>query len=154
MSSLTRAEKFWKKIKKTEGCWLWTGAKNSHGYGYVKRRGKTYRTHRYVWEIMKGHIPSGVCVLHCCDVRNCVNPEHLYLGSYSDNAYDAHRRGHRSYSHLKGSKHGMAKLDESKVKVIKTYLENGFTCLSLSKVYQVSPATISRIKRKEGWVNI
>lgn len=87
-SILTRFEA---KINKTESCWLWTAAINSdNGYGRFDGRkyGLSSYAHRVSWEIYRGPIPEGSQVLHRCDIRSCVNPEHLFLGSQQDNIDD------------------------------------------------------------------
>jgi HNH endonuclease len=92
---LTREERFWKKVDKrtkTE-CWLWLAALN-YGYGFFSpKTGRTVYAHRFVWELVNGPIPHGLCVLHKCDVRSCVNPNHLFLGTNQDNTTDAKRKG-------------------------------------------------------------
>src|SRR5439155_563058 len=87
-------ERFWSKVDKTSTCWLWKGAKDSSGYGWVGNgQHKTITTHRLIWELTFGSIPKGLWVLHTCDVRNCVNPAHLWLGTNTDNQRDASRKG-------------------------------------------------------------
>jgi ribosomal protein L40E len=81
------------------GCWLWTG-KTVHAFGYVmlyirrgERRCPSYTAHRLSWELHRGPIPSGMCVLHACDTPACCNPDHLWLGTQQDNLADMHRKG-------------------------------------------------------------
>lgn len=78
------------------GCWLWTGHVNCRGYGQVSFRGTKYggRTaHRVSYILFVGAIPTGMFVLHKCDVRCCVNPDHLWLGTHLDNQRDKCRKG-------------------------------------------------------------
>ncbi|MGV0949378.1 MAG: HNH endonuclease signature motif containing protein [Azonexus sp.] len=65
----------------------------SAGYGQRKIKGKHHLAHRLAYEEAHGPIPTGMVVRHTCDVKACVNPEHLIIGSYSDNALDAVERG-------------------------------------------------------------
>ena len=76
------------------GCWLWTGATDSSGYGLMSsQRGKApYRSHRIAYELFVGDIPEGNVVRHICDNPNCVNPNHLEAGTQKDNALDTSRR--------------------------------------------------------------
>lgn len=75
----------------TAGCWIWIGA-ISNGYGWTGFEGKTEGAHRVSWKLFKGPIPEYTHVLHKCDIKCCVNPEHLHLGSNIDNIVDYHSR--------------------------------------------------------------
>ena len=71
-------ERFWEKVEKTETCWLWTAAKYPGGYGVFGIHPKVMKAaHRFSWELANGPIPEGLWVLHKCDVRHCVRPDHL-----------------------------------------------------------------------------
>ena len=83
------------------GCWLWERATTHNGYGQISIGGKIMIAHRYSWELHGGHIPDGLCVLHKCDVRCCVNPDHLWLGTQKDNSQDALKKGRLKLEGLK-----------------------------------------------------
>jgi hypothetical protein len=101
------------------GCWLWMGAqRGSSGYGCICFRGKTSRAHRVSWEAHKGPIPEGMNVLHKCDVRMCINPDHLFLGTQGDNMRDMCAKGRHVAP--PGSRHGNSKLTESDVIAIRS----------------------------------
>lgn len=75
------------------GCYLWEGAVGDTGYGVIRREGKNYRAHRYMWRLVYGHIPDNILVCHSCDVKSCVNPAHLFLGTHDDNMADMMQKG-------------------------------------------------------------
>lgn len=82
------AEKVWKRITKTDSCWLWTGSRTD-GYGNMKHQGRGVLVHRVIYELLVGPIPGGLQLDHLCRVRNCVNPAHLEPVTPSENV----RRG-------------------------------------------------------------
>lgn len=89
-----KVAKFWSRVDKSGACWLWTGPTLPNGYGRCTSPTQLDAyTHRFSWEMAHGAIPDGLCVLHRCDVRNCVNPAHLFLGTYADNNHDMRAKG-------------------------------------------------------------
>ncbi len=126
------------------GCWLWTDATFPNGYGRFKVDGKSLKAHRVSYELHNGLIPEGLHVCHTCDVRVCVNPDHLWLGTNQDNVNDRDAKGRQS----KGSANGQAKLTEEQVWEL---YHSEDTQREIAAQYGVSPAQVSRIKRKKGW---
>ena len=90
-------ERLFSKVEKTPTCWLWHGSKGHAGHGqilvWVDGNRRLTGTHRVAWECLVGPIPAGALVLHKCDVPNCVNPDHLFLGSHDDNTKDMISKG-------------------------------------------------------------
>ena len=98
MRSATLRDRLWAKVKKTDGCWMWTGALRN-GYGIINRCDKVPEyAHRLAYEFENGPIADGLCVLHTCDNRACVNPSHLWLGTKRDNTHDMMRKGRQRFS--------------------------------------------------------
>ncbi|MCK4306058.1 MAG: HNH endonuclease [Candidatus Eisenbacteria sp.] len=87
------AARFWEKVEKSPGCWMWTGNKVSdkpnRGYERIWADGKMKLAHRVSWEMVSGPIPEGMQILHRCDNPSCVRPDHLFMGTRSDNMRDA-----------------------------------------------------------------
>lgn len=89
-------ERFLKYVEKLESCWNWKGALVSrNGYGQFYMKMKNIMAHRASWILHHGEIPEKLWVLHICDNKKCVNPEHLFLGTAKDNTYDMIRKGRK-----------------------------------------------------------
>src|SRR5687768_11109897 len=97
--------RFWAKVQKTKGCWLWTARRNKLGHGMFAPDGRMVLAHRFAWLSAHGAIPAGMLVCHHCDVPACVNPTHLFLGSHLDNMRDMYAKGRRQTRSPLGSSH-------------------------------------------------
>lgn len=105
--SKQRSDLFWEKVHITDGCWLWTGAKNPNGYGQFFIGDRTVHAHRYAWATYMQERPlppSDLFIMHTCDNPGCVRPTHLIAGSHKDNMADMRAKG-RSRSAIKTANH-------------------------------------------------
>lgn len=136
---------FLKKMKpnNTTGCWEWTAAV-CDGYGRVRFQGKMQLAHRVSFELHFGSIPDGPLVCHRCDNPICVNPEHLFLGSHSDNMADmAHKGRRRGITAVHGERHGRAKITDADVATIRS---SGQSSVALAREFDVSDRQIRHIR--------
>jgi len=138
-------------IDEDTGCWDWTGYVNDNGYGKFYINGKPQRAHRVSHELYNGEIPEGMCVCHKCDNRKCVNPEHLFIGTQSDNMKDASNKGRVVLPMLNGEDCGSSKLIKSQVMdIFKSPLSHG----KLASKHSVSKATVWKIKTGQTWSHV
>jgi hypothetical protein len=132
------------------GCWLWIGPLNSSGYGSLSWEQGIVGSHVLAYEIEYGPVPKGTCVLHRCDVRSCCRPEHLFLGSKSDNSKDAWAKGRNFYQlhpelRPRGAKHTNAKLNAAQIVEIRARYKRGERQIDIAKDFGVSQGTISHL---------
>ena len=143
--------RFWAKVAKGDECWEWTGSLSAGtGYGAFYD-GRRYSTHRYSWEIHFGPIPRGLCVLHRCDNRRCVRPDHLWIGTKRENSRDMARKGRTAIHNTAGERHGESKLTDESVRAIRASSEPGIV---LAARYAVTPSLVSAVRRRKAWRHI
>lgn len=140
-------DRFMANVEITDGCWFWRGTVQVNGYGTVSL--KYIKAHRLSYEIFNGPIPKGLWVCHSCDIKICVNPEHLWLGTVKDNSGDAAKKG--LYRPLLGDENPCCKLSEDEVRAIRKELRNGKRVCELGRKYGVRHTAISRIRDGERW---
>jgi len=145
--------RFFKHVKKTKRCWLWTASKMWKGYGNFRLNKKTLlRSHRFAYEIFKGRIPRNKLVCHKCDVRNCVKPQHLWLGTPELNSKDMVKKKRQS----KGEDLPHSVLTVKKVKRIRREYKHNkrMTQARLAKKYHVNSSVISEIVNRISWKSV
>lgn len=126
------------------GCWLWIASHFSSGYGAFKIAKKARRAHRVSWELANGEIPEGVLVCHKCDIRSCVNPEHLFLGTNADNTRDMQEKGRIP----------TAKLTGEQVLEIRDLRSKGFLLKELALIFGVSKPLVCNIINNKRWKHV
>lgn len=135
------------------GCWIWNGARGSEGYPELRREGKVFRMHREFYAIHKGEIPRGVFVCHTCDVRNCVNPDHLFIGTPKENTHDMISKG-RNVPPRSGERHNHAKLTECKVLEVIGLAKEGCSYRSIARKFGMHHTTISDLINGKNWKHL
>jgi hypothetical protein len=142
------------EITSIDSCWIWRLSIGSHGYGQLYWDGKNQTAHRFSHHLFKGD-PGRLNVNHTCGNRACCNPAHLYAGTQLENFQDMLRHGtHTPPPHKKGSAVGTSKLTERQAAEIKQALEKGEKGTRLATRFNVSPSTISLIRRGMRWQHV
>lgn len=135
------------------GCWVWDGIRSgNNGYGVATFNGGREPAHRFSYKANVGDIPDGMSVCHTCDVPNCVNPDHLFLGTHLDNMRDKVKKGRCQA--LRGDKNPYHKLTEDQVVVIKQMLRCGADRGEVAATFGVVPGTIGHIIAGRTWLHV
>lgn len=135
------------------GCWLWAGTLiKGTGYGQMEVERRAISAHRLSYQLHKGPIPKDLSVLHKCDVRACVNPDHLFLGTHRDNMADMTRKG-RANPRI-GDDHARCKITAADVPRILARLLLGETCAAVAVDYGVTDCAINAIRRGKSWNHV
>ncbi len=112
-------ERYWQYVDKSGDCWEWLGRKSNSGYGMMNFDKKQYYVHRLSYMLRNIEIPKDHFVCHKCDNPGCVNPDHLFIGTYMDNIRDRDKKGRGA----RGEKHPMSKLTDTQA----TYILNNYS---------------------------
>lgn len=148
-------ERFYDKIDAGPGggCHLWVASRLSNGYGKFWLDGRMQYAHRVAWMFVNGPIPEGegyhgTCVLHRCDNRACVRPDHLFLGSQADNMQDRNEKGRQP----RGEANGRAKLTKEQIYAIRADTR---LLREIAADYGISSQrTVSFIKSRTTWAHL
>ena len=150
-----RRTPFWERMtpEPNTGCWLWTGALSSSGYGSVQMSGKIRSSHVVAWVLTRGEVPAGKWVLHRCDVRACINPDHLFIGTPAENSADMVRKGRQSRTG--GEDHAAARLTSAQVGEIRQLRQTtGLSYTSIGARFGVSASTVEHIVNGRTWKGV
>ena len=153
-------DRFWPKVERTDGCWLWRGATTLRGYGTLgvgSMRDGTRRhamAHRVSYEIHFGPIPDGLFVCHSCDNPPCVNPAHLFLGTPAQNTADMHAKGRGVVPvspAVSGEQVSTAKLTTAQAIEIRQLYDAGGGLRGIAGKFGISRAQVCNIGRRKAW---
>jgi len=147
-------DRFWAKVEKSDSCWEWKGTINENGYGMITIERKPQRAHRISYTLKRGPIPNGMCVLHHCDNRCCVNPDHLFLGTYLDNSRDMDAKGRRRSNVRPGEGSPTHILTEEQVLEIRKQKEQGISTKQISASFGIAKSTVFQIVNRQTWKHI
>lgn len=128
------------------GCILWTGAKAYFGYGVLNWNGKVRLMHRLAWELANGPIPNGMSVCHRCDVTGCINPDHLFIGTFADNMADKVAKSRQGAP--RGEASHFARLTATQVLEIRASTGRH---REIAGCFGVSHTAVGNIKRGKTW---
>lgn len=138
------------RVTKIDSCWLWNGVKNDRGYASAMWRGKNVHVHKLAYELLVGLVPSGMDVCHKCDVRTCVNPDHLFIATHLENIRDRDKKNRQA----KGEQNARSKLTEEQVREIRRKYKKGvygYGCRKLAKEYGITHPNIYEIIKGRHW---
>jgi len=149
-------ERFWKKVDKTDGCWIWTAYIDKRGYGQFGVGKTICYAHRISWLIHYGEPSQSLFILHRCDNPTCVNPRHLFSGSQLDNMKDMISKGRADHTkNARGSKVWTSKLTEKDVReIFRLHREESWGQRRLAKLFGVSHPAIGAILRRKVWTHL
>ena len=152
--SQSLAERFSTKyeVDPVSGCWVWTACRSATGYGKIGNMGRTMAAHRVSYELYVSPVGDGMCVLHKCDNRPCVNPQHLFVGTKADNTQDMIQKGRAA--HPRGDDAPSAKLDSSQVLRIRERCMCGESYVVLAREYGISKRSVCSIARGDVWKHL
>lgn len=147
---MTIKEKLYKHSEVVGECLEWTGIILKEGYGRIFIKRKPFSVHRISYEQHIGKIPDGLIVMHTCDNRKCINPNHLKAGTHADNSADMVQKNRQK----NGSSHYRSKLTEQKVLEIIKASRSGESNKSIADRYSVSPGTVWFIVKGLTWKHV
>lgn len=153
----TPDERFWSKVAIVDdpvSCWPWTGMRYANGYGRFSEGRAPVYAHRFIWRVKNGPIPKGKYVCHRCDNPPCVRPDHLFLGSPSDNVRDMLTKGRSRPGGARGERHAQSKLTAPKVLELRQRVADGETLFSFFTEYGVTYSTAWSAVTRKYWKHV
>lgn len=142
--------KIFMKTTITDDCWLYNGSTGKDGYARFRYDGKYKVVHRFIYETFYGPLKKEQLCCHKCDVRNCINPAHIFIGSSKDNLQDMVKKG-RS---LTGEKNHKCRIKEDDINKIIEMRKNKETLESIGKKFEVTKHAIYSILNGRTWKHL
>jgi hypothetical protein len=140
-----------------DGCWRWTGGTSgakAGGHGQFWFGNRMVRAHRVAWELATGKSPGAMCVCHRCDNPLCVNPDHLFLGTQTDNIADMVAKGRQQRVPRPGEANTQARLTDDDVRQIRAANDAGEGRHAIAARYGISPNHAYRIATRRNWAHV
>lgn len=134
-------EKLSENSRQNGDCIEWTASTDGRGYGAFKLHNQRWRAHRVAYELNVAPIPEGLCIIHLCDNKRCINPHHLAAATHEANMADMKMKERAAH----GSKHPKAKLSSEDVAKIRELASRGAYHLDLAEQFGVSRPTITKV---------
>lgn len=147
-------KRFWSKVLvgDVDKCWEWKPNTNANPYGRFVMGGKEMGAHRAAWLFAYGKIGSNLCVLHKCDNTICVNPKHLFLGTYADNIRDCIQKGR--WVERTGELNPYARLTDDQVQQMRQLFNSGKLIKDIAAMFGCSQSNAGNIVNHRAWKHL
>lgn len=161
-------ERFWSKVNKSGDCWIWTATRQGGGCGNFTVNRKAYQAHRWLYIQLHGPVAKGIEICHKCDNPACVNPDHLFAGTKSDNMQDSANKGrnamqkrpwrscfnHPTFEPCCGENQGNSKLTTEQVIDIIRLGREGVSSSAIGEMFGINAGHIRRILGGKAWKHV
>lgn len=149
------ADRFWPKVRKGPGCWVWIAARNPDGRGVIRdENSRMDLSARVAWRLANGPIPRGQQVCHRCDNTSCVRPNHLFLGTQLDNVRDASMKRRMVGNRTNGDQRSYSKLDGAGAAQLRRLRASGLTYAELAAKFSISRALVWQVLSRRRWAHV
>jgi hypothetical protein len=151
LHGVTLSERWSSYVEKSDGCWIWSGSRDTNGYGRLRVNDVPELAHRLAWKLLRHDITPGQHVLHRCDNPACVNPAHLFLGDQAANNADKMAKKRHKFGVSRGEDHGCSKLTEEQVLEIRKSVGSS---IQVGERFGISGRQVRDIRRRKAWAHL